>query len=136
MIKTTKFSIFKISFISLALIGHIEIGYAQTASILPPAKTTFLDNNGKPLVNGKIDFYIPGTTTRKTTWQDAGQVTPNSNPVTLDAAGRALILGDGSYRQRVTDKYGNVIWDQVTSSTGSSGGGSATPTVGDGQPVG
>lgn len=109
--------------------------YAQTASILPPAKTTFFDNNGKPLVGGKVEFYVPGGFTQKMTWQDAGQTTPNTNPVKLDAAGRAIILGDGSYRQIVKDKNDNIIWDQVTSSTGSGGGG-GTATVGDGDPVG
>lgn len=129
------YTIFKTFVFSLILIGHVEIGYAQTASILPPAKTTFSDQNGKPLVSGTVDFYIPGTTTRKMTWKDAGQSVPNSNPVILDSSGRATILGDGSYRQVVKDRYGNIIWDAYTSSAGSSGGGT-TPTVGDGDAVG
>jgi len=114
----------------------LHIAYSQTASILPPAKTTYFDKNGKPLAFGTVDFYIPGTTTPKTTWQDAGQTIPNTNPVVLDNAGRSIVLGDGSYRQIVRDKNGNLIWDQVTSSTGSGGGGGGTPTVGDGDPVG
>jgi len=114
----------------------LHIAYSQTASILPPAKTTYLDKNGKPLAFGTVDFYVPGTTTPKTTWQDAGQTIPNTNPVVLDNAGRSIVLGDGSYRQIVKDKNGNVIWDQVTSSTGSGGGGGGIPTVGDGDPVG
>lgn len=134
MIKLTKYSIFK--FLCLASVVYGGYAYAQTSSILPPAKTTFLDNNGKPLVSGKVEFYIPGTTTPKMTWQDAGETIPNTNPVTLDGAGRAIILGDGSYRQIVRDKNGNLIWDQITSSTGSGGGGGGTPTVGDGDPVG
>lgn len=130
-------SIFKTFLLSLMMITDIHIAYAQsgTASVLPNAKTVFLDANGKPLVSGKVNFYIPGTTTRKTTWQDSGETTPNSNPVTLDGAGRALILGDGSYRQVVFDRNGNLIWDANTSSTGSGGGG-GIPTVGDGDLVG
>lgn len=121
-------------FLSLFLVyGTVAIA-ADTASILPPAETTFFDQNGNPLTSGKIDFYIPGTTNRKTTWQDAAETIPNTNPVILDAAGRALILGSGSYRQVVKDKNNNLMWDQVTSSVGSGGGGSTT--VGDGNNVG
>lgn len=114
----------------------LNVAYAQTASILPPAKTTFVDQNGKPLTGGKVQFYVPGTTTPKKTWQDAGETIPNTNPVVLDSAGRAIILGDGTYRQQVYDRNGNLIWDQQTASGGSGGGGSVTPTVGDGDLVG
>lgn len=127
--------IFKTFLLSVLVAGQVNFSYAQTASILPPAKTTFLDNNGKPLVSGKVKFYIPGTTTNKTTWQDSGETIPNTNPVVLDGSGRAIILGDGSYRQQVFDRLGNLIWDQQTSSQGSGGGGT-TPTVGDGDAVG
>jgi hypothetical protein len=128
-------SIFKILLSLLILIGQFEFSYAQSASILPPAKTTFVDKNGKPLTSGTVEFYIPGTTTHKMTWQDAGQTIPNANPLTLDGSGRAVILGDGSYRQVLKDRYGNVVWDGYTASTGSGGGGT-TPTVGDGDAVG
>jgi len=127
-------SIFKTFFISLTVIANTHFAYCQTASILPPAKTTFVDQNGKPLTSGTVDFYTPGTTTRKTTWQDSSKSVSNTNPVVLDAAGRALIWGDGAYRQVVKDRYGNLIWDQNTSSIGS--GGSGGGTIGDGLPVG
>ncbi len=117
-------AIFKTFVLSVLMVAQVHYAYADTASILPPAKTTFLDQNGKPLTGGKVDFYIPGTTTRKTTWQDSGETIPNANPVTLDAAGRAIILGSGSYRQVVKDKNGNVIWDQVTASPSSGSSGS------------
>ncbi len=127
-------SIFKTFLLSLCIVANTHLAYAQTASILPPAKTQFLDNSGKPLTSGTVDFYIPSTTTRKTTWQNAAETIPNTNPVVLDAGGRALILGEGSYRQVVKDRLGNTIWDQVTSSTGSG----STPSVstGDGDLVG
>lgn len=128
--------IFKTFLLSVLIAEQVNFSYAQTASILPPAKTTFLDNNGKPLVSGKVKFYIPGTTTNKTTWQDSGETIPNTNPVVLDGSGRAIILGDGSYRQQVFDRLGNLIWDQQTSSTGGGSGGGGTPTVGDGDAVG
>jgi len=127
-------SIFKTLFLCLCIIANTHLAYAQTASILPQGKTQFLDNNGKPLTSGTVDFYIPSTTTRKTTWQNSAETVANSNPVVLDAGGRAIIYGDGSYRQVVKDRLGNVIWDQVTSSTGSGSGGSTA--TGDGDLVG
>lgn len=126
-------SIFKTFVLSLLVIAQMHFAYAQTASILPPAKTTFIDQNGKPLTSGTVDFYIPGTTTRKATWQDAGQTILNSNPVVLDAAGRALILGTGSYRQIVKDRNNNIVWDQITAQ---GGGGSGGGGIGDGNQPG
>lgn len=132
----TMTSIFKILLSLLVLIIHFEIGYAQTASILPPAETQFLDQNGKPLTSGTVEFFIPGTSTLKMTWRDEGQTIPNTNPVILNSAGRAIIFGDGSYRQVLKDRLGNVIWDGITSSLGSGGGGGGSATVGDGDSVG
>lgn len=85
------------------------------ASILPNGKCQFIDQNGKPLANGTVTFYVPGTTTLKDTWQDAAMTQPNTNPIVLDSRGQAIIWGGGSYRQVVTDRFGTVIWDQVTS---------------------
>ncbi|OWV62592.1 hypothetical protein ATY75_12270 [Rhizobium sp. N122] len=84
------------------------------ASLLPTGETTFLDANGIPLASGTVEFYIPGTTTPKDTWQNASQTILNTNPVTLDSAGRAIIYGSGSYRQVVKDSLGNLVWDQET----------------------
>jgi hypothetical protein len=133
--KSSCIKIIDMLFLALFILVNQSFAYAQTASILPPAKTQFLDSNGKPLVSGTVTSYIPGTTTPKTTWQDAAETIPNANPLTLDSAGRALLLGSGSYRQIVKDRFNNIIWDQVTSSTGSGGGGGSTAT-GDGDLVG
>lgn len=88
-----------------------------TATLLQNGEQTFFDDNGIPLALGEVYFYIPNTSTPKDTWQDAGGSTLNTNPVTLDAAGRAIIYGEGSYRQVVKDVDGNLIWDQLTAST-------------------
>lgn len=133
MIKISS-AIFKTFFLSLCIVANTHFAFGQTASILPPGYTQYLDSNGKPLSAGKVYNYVPNTTTLKTTWQDAAETIPNANPVILDAGGRAKILGDGSYRQIVKDRNNNTIWDAVTSSTGS---GSTSPTAtGDGDLVG
>ncbi len=127
-------SIFKAFVVSLLIVAQVHFAYGQNQAILPPAKTTFNDQNGKPLTSGTVDFYIPGTSTRKATYQDAAGTILNTNPVVLDAAGRALILGTGSYRQVVKDRNGNPQWDQVTAAGSSSGGGGGN--AGDGMSVG
>src|ERR1700748_1432199 len=129
MIKV-KLAIFKTFFLSLAMIANVHFAFAQTTGgIIPNGLNVFLDNNGKPLSSGKVYFYVPSTTTPKTTYSDINLTTPNTNPVILDAAGRALLWGTGSYRQQVYDKNNNLIWDQTTSAAGSgSGGGGGTAT--------
>ncbi len=88
----------------------------MSTAILPNGKNQFIDINGKPLVGGTVTFYEPGTLVLKDTWQDVGQTILNTNPITLDSRGQAIIYGDGIYRQRVKDSVGNLIWDELTSS--------------------
>jgi hypothetical protein len=82
--------------------------------ILPNAKSQFIDQNGLPLASGTVGFYFPGTLNPKPTYQDAAGTIANTNPVTLDSRGQALIWGSGVYRQIVKDASGVTIWDQVT----------------------
>lgn len=86
----------------------------MTATLLPNGEQQFIDQNGEPYAGGSVYFYIPSTTTPKTTWKDAGQSVPNTNPVILDSAGRAIIYGSGQYRQVLFDSLGNEVWDQLT----------------------
>jgi hypothetical protein len=48
----------------------------------------FFDNNGNPLTGGKIYTYAAGTTTNQTTYTSSSGLTPHSNPIILDSAGR------------------------------------------------
>lgn len=48
----------------------------------------FFDNNGQPLSGGKIYTYAAGTTTPQTCYTAATGITPHSNPIILDSAGR------------------------------------------------
>lgn len=80
-----------------------------TASLLPLPRAVFYSPNGHPLAEGFVYTYVPGGTTFKTTWQDAGEATPNTNPIRLDAAGSCLLYGSGSYQITVTDRHGNDV---------------------------
>lgn len=101
------------------------------ATILPAPEIQFLDQNGNPLAGGTIGTYIPSTLTAKDTWQDSGQTILNTNPIVLDAAGRAIVYGSGVYRFVVRDASGNLVYDQLTADTATGGianGGVSTGT--------
>lgn len=100
-----------IFFIWLALLAS---SHAQIATLLPNGQQQFLDSNGAPLASGTVTFYIPTTTTFKDTWTDPDEANLNTNPIVLDAAGRATIYGVGQYRQILKDVAGNLIWDKLT----------------------
>src|SRR5487761_2045439 len=87
------------------------------ATLLPNGKQQFISGSGVPYAGGTVQFYVPGTTTPKDTWQDPGATILNSNPITLDSNGEALIYGSGSYRQVLKDAIGNLVWDQLTTDT-------------------
>lgn len=89
----------------------------MTATLLPNGRQVFADENGTPIVGGKVYMYIPATETFKNTWQDSGESTLNTNPIILDDLGSAVIYGSGSYRQYVTDEDDNLIWDELTADT-------------------
>lgn len=83
------------------------------SSLLPNGKQHFDDNNGRPLVGGRVYYYIPNTSTPKNTWQDEAQTILNTNPIILDARGECTAWGYGAYRQVVRDLFGNLIWDRI-----------------------
>ena len=95
---------------------------AQTQAQLPPGMQQFSDGNGAPYSGGNVYFYVPGTTTPKSTYLDPNGITPNTNPVILDANGRAIIWGSGLYREVLQDALGNTIWDQLIYGVGGSNG--------------
>lgn len=92
---------------------------AQAQTLLPNGQQQFTDSNGQPLAGGSVYFYVPGTTTAKFTYQNPALTTPNTNPVVLNSAGRAVVWGSGLYREVVYDSAGNLIWDQLTTGAGS-----------------
>jgi len=55
--------------------------------LAPQPKAQFFDANGNPLVGGKVYTYAAGTSTPLSTFTDASEVTPNTNPVILDSRG-------------------------------------------------
>jgi hypothetical protein len=80
------------------------------ATLSPYAFFQEFDNNGNPLVGGKLYTYEAGTTTPKVTYTDASETIPNANPVILNSSGRADVwLGDGGYKFVLTTSADVVI---------------------------
>nr|WP_279196062.1 hypothetical protein [Ralstonia mannitolilytica] len=81
--------------------------------LLQNGKAQFIDQNGLPLANGTVGYYAPGTLNPLPTYQDMAGTIQNTNPITLDSRGQAIIWGTGTYRQIVKDASGVTIWDQI-----------------------
>lgn len=76
-----------------------------------PPGMTFLTNDGQVLASGSLTFTDSGTTDPRSTYSDPELETENSNPVSLDAAGRPNvdIWGDGAYRVVLKDSGGVTL---------------------------
>jgi hypothetical protein len=105
--------------------------------LCPVLKQQFVDQNGLPYAGGQLFSYTAGTSTPQVTYTDETGATPNTNPIILDAAGRANVwLGSGAYKFVLEDVNSNVIWtvDQVSvTSNGSNLGSPNTFTIADNQ---
>lgn len=93
-------------------------------SLSPNAKQQFFDNNGKPLVGGKLFTYAAGTSTKLATKVSSAGAN-NANPVILDYRGECnlWIPPNTSYKYVLapstdTDPPTHAIWsvDEVISS--------------------
>jgi hypothetical protein len=80
--------------------------YTFPGALLPWIPGQFFDLEGVPLAGGSVQFYITGTTTPKDTYSQADRdpMSVHTNPVVLDADGRATIfLTSGGYDAIVYD---------------------------------
>lgn len=101
----------------------------MTTQLAPPPVFKAFDNNGIPLVAGKLFTYIAGTTTKQASYTDSTGGTPNTNPVIMNYRGEANVWLDPTKVYKLvlapstdTDPPTNPIWtvDQIA-------GGSLTP---------
>src|SRR5579872_3873799 len=114
-------------FVSLAI-------YAQTFGLMPDPRIQFFDNSGRPLSGGLVYTYAAGTTTPQVSYTDATGTVANSNPVVLDAAGRANIWLNASLSYKIVlQSAAHIpIWtvDGVSAVPGGGGSSSFLPTGG------
>lgn len=97
------------------------------AQLLIPPKYREFDSNGDPLVGGKLYSYLAGTTTPAATYTDESGSTPNTNPVILDADGRADVWLSSSttYKLVLKDSSDVTIWTVDDVSAAGTGGSSS-----------
>ena len=80
----------------------------------------FFTDNGVPLAGGLLYTYLAGTTTPAATYTSSTGVTPNANPIVLNAAGRPpyeiWLDGINSYKLVLKTSTGTQIWvmDNIT----------------------
>lgn len=88
----------------------------MTGTYAPLPDWTGWDNNGDIVPGGQLFTYIAGTSTKLDTYTDVDLTTPNTNPIVLDAAGRATIfLAPFSYKfvlapSNDTDPPASAYW--------------------------
>lgn len=75
----------------------------MSAVIYTPHFVQFFDTNNDPLAYGKIYTYAAGTTTPKDTYTRAAGDIAQTNPIILDAYGRASFFINGAYKFLLTD---------------------------------
>jgi hypothetical protein len=87
--------------------------------------TQYLDDAGNPLVGGKLKFYASGTENLQNTYNTEALTIANTNPVILDAGGRAgnVWMQDLDYKIRLYTSADVLVWeaDPYTSTSTPSG---------------
>ena len=66
------------------------------------------------LAGGKLRFKQSGSDTLQNTFQESAMTTANTNPIVLDANGRASveIFLNGTYRVELLDSSDTLIWQK------------------------
>jgi hypothetical protein len=82
--------------------------------LAPVAENQFFANDGTPLAGGQLSTFAGGTSTPLATFTDSTGLVLNSNPIILDAAGRASIWLSGgvAYKFVMKDSGGVTLWTQ------------------------
>lgn len=102
------------------------------ASLSPSPRQYFVDNNGNPLVGGKLWTFISNTTTPQATFTDSSGSTENTNPIILNSRGEASIwLNDElNYTYYLTDPNDVEIWTENGINSFGLSGSSGSASVG------
>lgn len=85
----------------------------MSANVTPAPKFIAFDNTtGAPLAGGLLYTYASGGSSPIPAYKDSALSVAWSNPIQLDAFGRATIyLSPVGYHMTLTDSVGNTIWD-------------------------
>lgn len=83
-----------------------------TGTLAPALFPQYCDQDGHPLVGGKLWSYLAGTSTPTPTYTDAGLTVAHTNPVILNASGRvtsSMFLAALSYKFTLLDANDALI---------------------------
>src|SRR6478672_7841798 len=77
-------------------------------------KSQWFDNSGNPLASGKLFTFLAGTSTPTPSFTDSTGAVQNTNPVILDAAGRAdvWLTAGTSYKIVMQNSLGVQQWSE------------------------
>ena len=92
-------------------------------------KKQFFSSAGAPLVNGTVDVFVAGTTTRTNSWQDKAQTTLNTNPITLDSRGEALVWLASTITYKFVLKNSGGVEQYTVDNIGGGAGSASLVTV-------
>lgn len=83
----------------------------MTSAIATSPRFKFFTNSGAPASDCHLFTYGAGSLVPKTTWQDQGQTTANTNPIVLDANGECVIWLDAGqeYKFVLKTSGGSVL---------------------------
>jgi hypothetical protein len=90
------------------------------AQLMPFIAAQFTDDDGAPYAAGTLTVYNTGTTVKPTIYASADEQATQSNPLTLDSAGRipdGLFLASGFYDYLLKDADGNTVKTQTNVQT-------------------
>jgi hypothetical protein len=106
--------------LSLVLLAVVTAIAQTPASLSPYPKQQYFYDNGDPCAGCKLYSYQAGTSSPAATYTDSTGVFRGTNPVVLDAAGRASIwLSNGTFYKLVLKGADNaLIWTVDGVSTG------------------
>lgn len=87
--------------------------------------------NGTPVSGALIDFFVPGTSTRRTPFTDSALTVPTANPVVADAAGwfNVYLSSDLAYDIVVKSADGAITYQTRTVASNISGAQPVDPTL-------
>ena len=96
----------------LALLLGSQALTAQTnGAPMPTPRQQFFSNAGAPLAGGLLYAYQAGTTTALATYSDAALSSANTQPIVLDASGRATVfLSARAYKFTLRTSAGVEVW--------------------------
>ena len=103
--------ILRIITIGLLFLYSVSMNAQTNGAPMPTPKQQFFSNAGAPLAGGLLYAYAASTTTALATYSDAALSSANTQPIVLDASGRATVfLTSRAYKFTLRTSAGVEVW--------------------------